>query len=64
MSFVQRAFDGHSTALEDMSINHCGLYVFVAEEFLDGTDIVAGFKEVGGKTVPKGRLRTGGRYEG
>ena len=34
-----------------MSIDHCGLQEFVAQQLLNRPDIVALFKQVGGKTV-------------
>jgi hypothetical protein len=37
-----------------MGINHRGFDIFVAEEFLDGADVVAVLQEVSGKGVPKG----------
>ncbi len=32
-----------------MGVNHGGFEVFVAEEFLDGADVVAVLEEVGGE---------------
>ena len=37
-----------------MGINHGGFDVFVAEEFLDGADVVAALEEVGGEGVAEG----------
>lgn len=37
-----------------MGVDHCGLDIFVAEQFLDGTNIVASFKQMGGKRMAKG----------
>ena len=35
-----------------MGIDHGGLYVAVAEEFLDGADIVTLFQQMSGEAVP------------
>ncbi len=37
-----------------MGVDHGGLYVLVTEEFLDGTNIVSVFEQVGGKGVTEG----------
>ena len=37
-----------------MGVDHCRFDVLVAEEFLDGTDVVAIFQQVGGKAVAEG----------
>ena len=39
--FVEGGFDGVGSALEDVGVDHGGFDVFVAEEFLDGADVVA-----------------------
>jgi hypothetical protein len=36
-----------------MGVNHRGLDACVAEQFLDGTNIIAGLKQVSGERVPK-----------
>ena len=33
------------TFVEDMSVNHCGFYVFVAEELLDGANVIPHYRE-------------------
>ena len=48
---VERAFDAAAGLGEDVGIDLSGGDVGVAEEFLDGADIVAGFEEVGGEGV-------------
>jgi len=48
---IQRAADGEAAALEDVGVDHGGLYIFVAEEFLDRPDVIADFKQVSGKRV-------------
>ena len=50
---VEGAADGVGAALEDMGVYHGGADVFVAEEFLDGADVVAAFQQVGGEGVPQ-----------
>ena len=42
-----------------MSVNHGGGDVFVAEEFLDGANIIALFQQVRSETVPE-RVAVGG----
>ena len=52
--------------MEDVSVDHGGLYVFVSEEFLDGADtcpepqvlgIVITLQEMGGEGMKKGVRR-------
>lgn len=43
-----------AAALEDMGVEHRGVHVLVAEEFLDGADVVASRQEVGGEGVAEG----------
>jgi len=42
-----------STFFDYMGVYHCGVEVFVAEEFLDGADVVAGGEEFGGEAMAK-----------
>jgi len=51
---VEGGFDGKAAAVEDVGIYHCGFDVFVAEEFLDGADVVAALQKVGGEAMPDG----------
>ncbi len=51
---IQRAFDRQSAALEDMGVDHGGANVLVAEQFLNGADIVTTLKQMRGKGMPKG----------
>ena len=48
---IQRRFDGKSAALENMSVDHGGFYIFVPEEFLDSANVVSVLQKVGGETV-------------
>ena len=48
---VQRAADGKTRFVQDVGINHRGGNVLVSKQLLDGTDIVATFKQVRGKAV-------------
>ena len=43
-SKVEGAFDDGATLVEDVGVDHGGCDVFVAEEFLDGADVVAVFE--------------------
>jgi hypothetical protein len=40
-SGVKWAFNGQSSALKHVSINHGGFHILVTKQFLDRTDIVA-----------------------
>ncbi len=42
-----------TTALKDVGVNHGGFDIFIAEEFLDGANVVAILKQVGGEAVTK-----------
>jgi hypothetical protein len=48
-SAVEGAADGSCAAVEDVGVNHRGGDVVVAEELLDGADVVTGLEEMGGK---------------
>lgn len=51
---VERATNGEGAAVEDVGVDHCRGDVAVAEELLNGADVVAGIEEVGGKAVAEG----------
>ena len=51
---VEGRFDGEAAEFHNVGVDHGGFDVFVAEEFLDGSDIVAGLEEVGGEGVAEG----------
>ena len=55
---------GQSTALKHVSIDHSGLHIFVTEQFLHSSDVIAVLEEVSGEGIPKGRLRTVEMYVG
>ena len=40
---IERATNGQPSTVENMSIDHCRFHVFVAEEFLDRSDVIALF---------------------
>ena len=46
---IDGAPDAEAASVEDVEVEGGGLDVFVAEEFLDGADVVAVFEEVGGE---------------
>ena len=50
---IQWTTDGFRTSIEDMRINHSGLDIFVAEEFLNCANIIASFEQVGREGVPE-----------
>ena len=45
---IGRASDCIGTSVEDVGVDHRGANVFVAEELLNGADVVAVFQEMGG----------------
>lgn len=53
-SFIERGTDRQTAALEDVGVDHGSAHVFMAKEFLDGTDVVAVLEEVGSKGVTEG----------
>lgn len=54
---VEGAFDCQSAALEDVSIDHGGLYVLVTKQFLNGADVIAMLKKMSGKGMAEGMGR-------
>ena len=54
MRDVQGAFDAKAGFFHDVGVELGGGDVFMAEKFLDGADIGAGFEEVGGEGVAEG----------
>jgi hypothetical protein len=43
---IQGATDGQATAFDDVGVDHGGGDIFVAEQVLDGADVITGFKQV------------------
>ena len=43
---VEWAMDGQGTTVEHMRVDHGCFDVFVAEEFLDGANVIAVFEEI------------------
>jgi hypothetical protein len=52
--FIQRAARGFRPVIEHMGIDHCGFDILVTENFLNGADIIACFKQVSGKAMAEG----------
>lgn len=52
--FIERALNGEAAALDDMSVDHGCLRVFVVEEFLNGSDIITVLKKLRGEGMSKG----------
>jgi hypothetical protein len=50
-SAIQRTAHGLTALFDDMGVNHGRAHIFVAQQFLDGTDIIAVLQKMGGKTV-------------
>jgi hypothetical protein len=46
---IQGRAHGQAAALEHVGVDHGRLDVFVAQQFLDGADVVAVFEQVGGE---------------
>ena len=59
---VEGAAHGAWAAVEDVGVDLQGLDVLVAEQFLDGADVVAGFKEMGGEAAATLALRVMMKY--
>ena len=51
--FVQWAANSSSAFVQNMGINHGGTDVFVAQQFLNCTNIVSVLQEMGGEAVTK-----------
>jgi hypothetical protein len=51
---VHRALDTPAAPVEDVGVDHRRLHALVAEELLDGPDVVAVHQEVGGEGVAEG----------
>ena len=52
--WIEGAFDGFCTALEDVGVDHGGFHVLVTKQFLDGTDVVAVLQKLGSEGMPEG----------
>jgi hypothetical protein len=57
--FVHWAADTQARFVANVGVNHCRGDVFVAQQFLDGPDIVSILEQVGGEAVPKGMAARG-----
>ena len=40
--------------VQDMGINHSRSYIFVPHQLLDGSDVIPGLKQIGGKRMSEG----------
>jgi hypothetical protein len=47
---IRRTLDPAPAAIEDMTVDHGGLHIAMAEEFLHGTDIIAGRQQGGSRS--------------
>lgn len=61
---VEGAAHGEGASVEDVGVDHCGGDVAVAQELLDGADVVARFEQVRSEAVAKGVARCGLRNLG
>jgi hypothetical protein len=48
------AADSQAAPVENVGVDHGRLDILMPQEFLDGTDVIMGFEEVGRKTVAQG----------
>ena len=48
---ISRAADASPTSIQYVGVDHRGADAFVAEEFLDGTNVVSILEKVSGKAV-------------
>ena len=51
---VNGTTDPTRSAVQNMGVDHGRLHVVMAQEFLDSTDVVAVFEQMGGEGVPEG----------
>ena len=49
---ISRAVDSPTASVQDMGVNHRRAYILVAQQLLDGPDVVTILEEVGGKGTP------------
>ncbi len=49
--------------VQDVGVDHCGAYVLVSEELLNGADFVTIFEEMGGIGVPERALAITHQFE-
>ena len=54
LELVEGAWATVGTLVEDVGVDHRGLEVTVAKQFLDGADVGAVFEQVCGEGVPEG----------
>ena len=45
----QRAIQAPATSIQHMRVDHCSAHITITEHFLNGTNIVAIFKQMGGE---------------
>ena len=50
---VGRALDAEAALVQCVRVDHCGPNVFVAQEFLHGTDVIAGLDQMCGGAMPE-----------
>jgi hypothetical protein len=51
---IERATHGERSLVEDVGVDHGRLDILMAQQFLYGANVVAGFEQVGSKGVAKG----------
>jgi hypothetical protein len=56
-SFIQGGVDRPGAALEHVGVDHGSFYILVTEQFLHGANVITVLEKLGGKGIPKGRLR-------
>ena len=50
---IQRTANSATSFIQNMGINHGGFDILMAQEFLNGTDIVVILQKLGGKAMAK-----------
>jgi len=51
VSNVQWASHSSTAPIEDVSVDHCRIEIFVPEQFLNCPDVVSGFQQMGGEAM-------------
>ena len=54
LQLVQGTVDAFASLVQDMRVDHGRANVLVAKQFLNGTDVVTGLKQMSGEGMPQG----------
>lgn len=61
---IRRASNSSTSLIEDVSVNHGCLDVFMSQEFLNSADVITVFEQMGGETDHPDHARVGARSIG